>query len=204
VVNPRCRGRGHGAASGAEKSGAASGAEKSGAASGAGNKKPRQCDFRFRFKVCGDCGGENDIAARRCHGCQTLLVDADDKLKAALRLKDARVLRVAGMQLEATVNGRGLPRLKVTYHDEDGTTLIEWFALETPAQRGAFAAVFLRDHLRAPGVPFRPTTPEAVIAEQRRLRHPDFVVGRRVGRHWQVREKLFDYTGRYRRAEAAE
>ncbi len=174
------------------------------AAVGAGKKKRRQCDFRFRFKVCGDCGAENDIAARRCHGCQTLLVDADDKLKAALRLRDARVLRVAGMQLEATVNGRGMPRLKVTYHDEDGTTLAEWFALQTSAQRGAFAAAFLRNHLRAPGVPFRPTTPEEVVAERRRLRHPDFVVGRKVGRHWQVREKLFDYTGRYRRAEAAE
>lgn len=185
-----------------EANGAASGAYKmQGAASGA--YKQHQCDFRFRFKVCGDCGAENDIAARRCHGCQTLLVDADDKLKEALRLKDARVLRVSGMQLEATVNGRGLPRLKVTYHDEDGTTLAEWFALETAAQRAAFAAVFLRDHLRAPGSTWRPETPQEVIEEQRRLRHPDFVVGRKVGRHWQIREKLFDYTGRYRKAEAA-
>ncbi|MDN3523531.1 DEAD/DEAH box helicase [Halomonas ramblicola] len=167
-------------------------------------RRTRQCDFRYRFKTCDECGAENDIAARRCHGCQRLLVDADDKLREALRLRDARVLRVSGMRLEVTVNGRGLPRLRVTYHDEDGATLAEWFALETPAQRAAFAAAFLRDHLRAPGMPFRPTTPEEVIAERRRLRHPDFVVGRKVGRHWQVREKLFDYTGRYRRAEAAE
>lgn len=164
----------------------------------------RQCDFRFRFKTCPDCGAENDIAARRCHGCQALLVDADDKLKQALKLRDARVLRVAGMQLEATLNGRGLPRLKVTYHDEEGVTLAEWFALETPAQRGAFAALFLRDHLRAPGTRWSPTTPEEVVAERRRLRAPDFVVGRKVGRHWQVREKLFDYVGRYRKACAAE
>ena len=73
-----------------------------------------QCTFRFRFKVCDACGAENDIAARRCHGCEKLLVDADDKLKEALRLKDAKVLRVSGMQLEATTNGRGLPRLKVS------------------------------------------------------------------------------------------
>src|SRR5690554_2254091 len=179
----------------------ATGEGQQGAGSGAYKK---QCDFRFRFKVCGDCGAENDIAARRCHGCQTLLVDADDKLKEALRLKDARVLRVSGMLLEATVNGRGLPRLKVTYHDEDGTTLAEWFALETPAQRSAFAAVFLREHLRAPGSTWRPATPQEVVEEQRRLRHPDFVVGRKVGRHWQVREKLFDYTGRYRKAQAAD
>ncbi|MGO2148599.1 MULTISPECIES: DEAD/DEAH box helicase [Halomonas] len=165
--------------------------------------KRHQCDFRFRFKVCDNCGAENDIAARRCHGCEQLLVDADDKLKDALKLKDARVLRVSGMQLDATLNGRGLPRLKVTYYDEDGTTLSEWFALETPAQRRAFYAAFLRRHLRAPGTPWQPLKPEDVISEQRRLRYPDFVVGRKVGRHFQIRDKLFDYEGRYRKAAEA-
>lgn len=163
----------------------------------------KQCDFRFRFKVCDSCGAENDIAARRCHGCQQLLVDADDKLKDALKLKDAKVLRVSGMQLDATTNGRGLPRLKVTYHDEDGASLAEWFALETPAQRRAFYAAFLRDHLRAPGAKWQPMSPSEVVDEQRRLRHPDFVVGRKVGRHWQLRDKLFDYQGRYRKAAEA-
>ena len=163
----------------------------------------RQCEFRFRFKVCDECGAENDIAARRCHGCEKLLVDADDKLKDALMLKDAKVLRVSGMQLEATTNGRGLPRLKATYHDEDGESLSEWFALETPAQRRAFYAVFLRVHLRAPGGQWQPTTPDEVVNEQRRLRHPDFVVGRKVGRHFQIRDKLFDYQGRYRKAADA-
>ncbi len=163
-----------------------------------------QCAFRFRFKTCERCGAENDIAARACHGCGERLVDPDDKLKQALRLKDARVLRVSGMQLAATVNGRGLPRLRVTYHDEDGITLDEWFALETPAQRRAFAAAFLRRHLRAPGTNWDPASPEAVIAGEQRLKAPDFVVGRRVGRYWQVREKLFDYTGRYRKAGSVE
>ncbi|MEL7613113.1 DEAD/DEAH box helicase [Vreelandella titanicae] len=165
--------------------------------------KRRQCEFRFRFKVCEECGAENDIAARRCHGCDKLLVDADDKLKDALKLKDAKVLRVSGMQLEATTNGRGLPRLKVTYHDEDGTHLSEWYALETPAQRRAFYAAFLRYHLRAPGGKWQPLSAEDVVTEQRRLRHPDFVVGRKVGRHFQIREKLFDYAGRYRKAVEA-
>ena len=165
--------------------------------------KRQQCEFRFRFKVCDECGAENDIAARRCHGCDKLLVDADDRLKDALKLKDAKVLRVSGMQLESTTNGRGLPRLKVTYHDEDGTHLSEWFALETPAQRRAFYAVFLRYHLRAPGGKWQPLSADEVVAEQRRLRHPDFVVGRKVGRHFQIRDKLFDYVGRYRKAVGA-
>nr|WP_290696716.1 DEAD/DEAH box helicase [Halomonas sp. UBA3074] len=165
--------------------------------------KRHQCDFRFRFKVCEECGAENDIAARRCHGCDKLLVDADDKLKDALKLKDAKVLRVSGMQLEATTNGRGLPRLKVTYHDEDGEHLFEWFALETTAQRRAFYAAFLRYHLRAPGGKWQPVSADEVVTEQRRLRHPDFVVGRKVGRHFQIRDKLFDYQGRYRKAVEA-
>ncbi|MDN7133887.1 DEAD/DEAH box helicase [Halomonas sp. MC140] len=162
-----------------------------------------QCEFRFRFKVCDECGAENDIAARRCHGCERLLVDADDKLKDALKLKDAKVLRVSGMQLASTTNGRGLPRLKVTYHDEDGAHLAEWFALETTAQRRAFYAAFLRYHLRAPGNQWQPVSADEVVTEQHRLRHPDFVVGRKVGRHFQVREKLFDYAGRYRKASDA-
>nr|WP_298968029.1 DEAD/DEAH box helicase [uncultured Halomonas sp.] len=168
-----------------------------------GAGKRRQCEFRFRFKVCEECGAENDIAARRCHGCDKLLVDADDKLKDALTLKDAKVLRVSGMQLEATTNGRGLPRLKVTYHDEDGEHLSEWFALETPAQRRAFYVAFLRYHLRAPGGKWQPVSADEVVTEQRRLRHPDFVVGRKVGRHFQIRDKLFDYQGRYRKAVEA-
>ncbi|MEY7889224.1 helicase, partial [Escherichia coli] len=32
------------------------------------------------------------------------------------------------------------------------------------------------------------------------LRHPDFVVARMKGQYWQVREKVFDYEGRFRRA----
>ena len=36
--------------------------------------------------------------------------------------------------------------------------------------------------------------------EEALLRHPDFVVARKKGQFWQVREKVFDYEGRYRRA----
>lgn len=193
-----------GAASGAgEGKGAASGAgERKGAASGALESR-RQCTFRFRFKVCEQCGGENDIAARACGHCGERLVDPDDKLRDALKLRHAKVLRVSGMQLEATTNGHGVPRLKVTYHDEDGETLNEWFGLETPAQQHVFDRVFLRQHLRAPGSGWRPGSAEEAAAEAGRLRAPDFVIGRKSGRHWRVEEKLFDYVGRYRKADAA-
>ncbi len=53
----------------------------------------QQCDYRFRFKRCPHCDAENDIAARRCHQCQQILVYPDDMLNAALKLKDALILR---------------------------------------------------------------------------------------------------------------
>jgi DNA repair protein RadD len=158
-----------------------------------------QCDYRFRFKNCPDCNAENDIAARRCRECDKVLVDPDDMLKAALKLKDARVLRCAGMTLEQGRDDKG-EWLKATYFDEDGTSVSERFRLQTPAQRKAFEQLFMRPHQRAPGVELGWQTAADVIALQPLLRHPDFVVARAKGHFWQIREKMFDYQGRYRRA----
>lgn len=160
-----------------------------------------QCDYRFRFKCCPNCGAENDIAARRCHQCSRVLVDPDDMLKAALKLKDARVLRCSGMALEQGRDDQG-EWLKATYFDEDGSQVSERFRLRTPAQRKAFEQLFMRPHQRAPGVELGWQTAADVIALQPLLRHPDFVIARVKGHFWQVREKMFDYQGRFRRANA--
>ncbi|CAK8742000.1 Putative DNA repair helicase RadD [Sodalis praecaptivus] len=116
------------------------------------NGARQQCDYRFRFKLCPDCDAQNDIAARRCHHCQRILLDPDDMLKAALRLKDALVLRCSGMSLRAGQDEKG-EWLQVTYFDEDGTDVGERFRLHTPAQRRLFALRFLPLHLRAAGMP---------------------------------------------------
>ncbi|MBN3044300.1 DEAD/DEAH box helicase family protein [Pectobacterium brasiliense] len=159
----------------------------------------KQCDFRFRFKVCPHCGAENDIAARRCHQCDEVLVDPDDMLKAALKLKDALVLRCSGMSFEQGQDAKG-EWLKITYHDEDGAEVSERFRLYTTALRHVFLQQFLRVHQRAPGTPFNWQNAADVIAQQLLLRAPDFVVARKHGKFWQIREKLFDYQGRFRRA----
>ncbi|WP_140919284.1 DEAD/DEAH box helicase [Limnobaculum xujianqingii] len=158
-----------------------------------------QCDYRFRFKTCPHCGAENDIAARRCHQCQAILVDPDDMLKDALRLKNARVLRCSGMQLKRGLDDKG-EWLSITYYDEDGADVTERFRLKTPAQRTAFQQLFIRPHQRAPGVPFLWNNASDVIRQQEYLRHPDFVIAYLRGEFWRVREKMFDYQGRYRRA----
>ncbi|EKN1135108.1 DEAD/DEAH box helicase [Salmonella enterica] len=158
-----------------------------------------QCDFRFRFKNCPQCNAENDIAARRCRECGAILVDPDDMLKAALRLKDALVLRCSGMTMQHGQDEKG-EWLKITYYDEDGADVSERFRLHTPAQRTAFEQLFIRPHTRTPGVPLRWITAADIVAQQALLRHPDFVVARMKGQYWQVREKVFDYEGRFRRA----
>lgn len=158
-----------------------------------------QCDYRFRFKNCPQCNAENDIAARRCRECDTILVDPDDMLKAALKLKDALVLRCAAMLLEAGSDEHG-EWLKARYFDEDATEVSERFRLKSPAQRTAFEQLFLRPHQRAPGVPLGWKTAQDIVTLQPLLRHPDFVVARKQRHFWQVREKVFDYQGRFRRA----
>jgi len=158
-----------------------------------------QCDYRFRFKNCPNCNAENDIAARRCHQCDHILVDPDDMLKAALKLKDALVLRCSGMTLQPGHDAQG-DWLRVTYFDEDGADVSERFRLQTSAQRTAFEFIFVRPHLRAPGIALKFSTVEDLVAQQALFRHPDFVVARKKGQFWNVREKVFDYQGRYRRA----
>jgi len=162
-----------------------------------GNRE--QCDYRFRFKNCPQCNAENDIAARRCRECDTILVDPDDMLKAALKLKDALVLRCAAMVLETGNDEQG-EWLKACYFDEEATEVSERFRLKTPAQRTAFEQLFLRPHQRAPGVPLQWKTAADIVALQPLLRHPDFVVARKQRQFWQIREKVFDYQGRFRRA----
>nr|WP_314420692.1 DEAD/DEAH box helicase [uncultured Erwinia sp.] len=162
-----------------------------------GNRE--QCDYRFRFKNCPQCNAENDIAARRCRECDTILVDPDDMLKAALKLKDALVLRCAAMVLEAGADEHG-EWIKARYFDEEATEVSERFRLKSPAQRTAFEQLFLRPHQRAPGVPLGWKTAQDIVTLQPLLRHPDFVVARKQRHFWQVREKVFDYQGRFRRA----
>lgn len=167
-----------------------------------------QCDFRYRFKACGHCNAENDIAARQCHQCHELLVDPDNKLRDALKLKDKKVLRCSGMVLESTLNKRQQPRLKVTYFDEDGAELSEIFTLQTAAQQGAFHHHFTKLHSkdRINQASIRPKHPDEAVAMASQFRHPDFVIAsQKKGKNyrlvqWDISEKIFDYEGRYRRA----
>ena len=158
------------------------------------NGRPQQCDYRFRFKECPHCGGENDIAARNCHRCQKAIIDPDDQLRDALKLKDAMVIRCAGITLN--ISGS---KLRITYHGEDGEELSESFDFSRPAQRTVFNRLFGRRFAngRAPKTFNRANE---VLESQALLPAPDFVIARKQKHYWQVQERVFDYQGSYRKA----
>jgi DNA repair protein RadD len=163
-------------------------------AAGVSNECPQQCDYRFRFKACPHCGGENDIAARKCGHCQEAIIDPDDQLRDALKLKDAMVIRCAGISLDADGT-----KLRITYHGEDGEELRESFDFSKPAQRAVFNKLFGRRlaNGRAPKVFSRV---DEVLESQALLPAPDFVIARKQKHYWPVQERIFDYQGRYRKA----
>lgn len=162
--------------------------------------KNARCEYRFVFKECPHCCAENDIGARACGSCQKVLVDPDDMLKAALSLKDALVLRVSGVQFLASGN-----RLRLVYHDEDGAQLTEHFDFDSAAQRGVFNRIFSR-RIAHGQRPLELMTAAQAVQLQRHLPQPDFVVGRaqkKRGRptFYRVRERVFNYVGRFRTAD---
>jgi DNA repair protein RadD len=79
---------------------------------------------------------------------------------------------------------------------------MEYFGFHSPGARRLFQQRFVRHHWPAPGLEPEFTTLESVLAASNQFRHPDFVIARKSGRFWQVKEKIFDYEGRYRAANA--
>ena len=161
---------------------------------GVEDERPQQCDYRFRFKECPHCGAENDIAARNCHQCQKAIIDPDDQLRDALKLKDAMVIRCAGISLVADGS-----KLKITYHGEDGEELGESFDFSKPGQRAVFNKLFGRRFANSQA-PKEFSSADEVLELEALLPAPDFVIARKQKHYWQVQERVFDYQGQFRKA----
>jgi DNA repair protein RadD len=152
----------------------------------------KDCGFRFRFKLCDQCNSENDIAARECGNCHHLLVDNDKRLKEAMSLKDAHVLRVDTMSFEAGRDKKGTPRLEIRYYDVDANALTEFFYLNSPEERRAFYWNFIRMHNRLPERQIEVKGPQDVVVQKEKFRQPMFVIARKHKYFWNVREKIFE------------
>ena len=154
----------------------------------------KRCEYRFRFKSCPICDAENDIAARQCHQCEEALTDPDDQLKIALQLKDAFILRCAGISVETNEE-----KVSVIYHDEHGETLKESFNFSSKAQRGVFNKLFGRRLLNSIS-PRAFKTAKEVAENSLLITHPDFVIARKKGNFWRIQTRIFDYEGNVRKA----
>jgi len=172
-------------------------------------EKVHQCDYRFIFKECPHCNNENDIAARTCTTCKEVLVDPDDMLKKALQLKDSKVIRCAGVSLKvASDEGKDKDKLKIIYHDEEGAQLSESFDFSKAGQVKAFNEIFAKRISIKLSVHLKKAESYEVSNLQQALKLtnvfpcPDFVIARKQKYYWRIKNRLFDYEGKYRKANA--
>ncbi|MEZ9876338.1 ATP-dependent helicase [Vibrio breoganii] len=150
------------------------------------------CDYRFRAKYCRECGADNDIAARICHECDAVLVDPDKKLKEALSLKDALVYECTDLEFSVIKDSKGKNFLRVVYLGESGNKVGLNFYLNTPAQKKSFYSQFVKLHLADKHQEFDGLSPTKVVNQQHRFRLPKFVIARKEGRFWKLRDVIFD------------
>lgn len=155
------------------------------------------CEYRFQSRVCGVCGHMNDIAARVCSKCSAVLSDPDDRLKKALMLKDAFVLRCSGLSIDFDQADQ---QVHVTYHDEDGASLREIFSVQTPDDKARFKADFLRLHWHLPERIPEAINPKELVDSPYLLKHPDFVIAEKQKKSLMIVDKIFHYQGQYRKA----
>ena len=155
------------------------------------SKKINECGFLFRFKRCDKCSAENDISARQCKSCQHLLVDNDKKLKDAMALKDAHVMRVDSMQFVISLDKNKNERLEIQYCDHDANILKEYFYLNSKESQKAFYYNFMRMHLRVPEQKIVITDCTAALQNKFKFRQPTYVIARKEKYFWSIREKIF-------------
>jgi DNA repair protein RadD len=130
-------------------------------------------------------------------------------LKKALQLKDSKIIRCAGLNLTKVsdkLSDKGAEKLKITYHDEQGAELNESFDFAKPHQVKAFNDIFSKRLSAKISVQlgstesFEVTSLEQALKLANILPCPDFVIARKQRFYWRVKDRLFDYQGRYRKA----
>ena len=154
-------------------------------------QETQKCGYLFRFKICTQCGEQNDVTARECSNCKTVLIDPDTKLKQARLSKNAHVLKPDSMEFLERVDKKGNPFLEVRYYDFDAKYLSEFHYLNNQTSVKKFNINFLRSHWRKPEMAVDFDSPELVVKYQRLLRTPSFVIARKQDKFWKVTEKIF-------------
>lgn len=150
-----------------------------------------KCGYRFRYKICPSCASENDISARECKGCSSVLVDTDKKLKEAMSLKDCHILHPDTMTLEASFDKKGKERLEIRYYDLDAEYLSEYFYFDQDNADKIFFYNFIRMHHKTPEKKLIIKNIQQAIDSQDKFRMPKYVIAQKKKYFWQIREKIF-------------
>jgi len=79
----------------------------------------------------------------------------------------------------------------VTYRGGQGQ-ISEFWQLTTAKQKAMFLQRFIQPHLIDRFRPFTDSSVTKVIQNEHRLQPPEIVIAHKVGRFWQVRDKLFN------------
>ena len=149
------------------------------------------CGYRFRFKICVQCSAQNDITARDCSRCGSVLIDPDEKLKQAKLSKDAHVLTPDSIEMLERFDKNGNPYLQVKYYDYDANHLAEMHYLNNQTSLKKFNINFLRSHMKKPELKLNISSVSEVVRMQSQLRMPSFVIARKQGKFWKITEKIF-------------
>ena len=73
-----------------------------------------------------------------------MIVDADTKLKNAMALKDAHIMKPDSMMFTKAYDKNNNPRLKISYYDLDGNPLHESYYLDSRQKKSVFYYNFMR------------------------------------------------------------
>lgn len=149
------------------------------------------CGFRHRVTVCPACQAENDYLAKSCDTCGTHLKDDETKLREANSAKDAHVMRPETMTFEMKTDGKGKDRLEVRYYDLDGQFLSEVFFFDNDSGKKVFHYNFSRFHNRTPGRRIDVDSIDRALGLLSAFRLPLYVIARKQGKYWRIREKIF-------------
>jgi DNA repair protein RadD len=149
------------------------------------------CGFRYRFRTCERCGAENDWEASHCSACRAVIPDDEAKLRAAMSLRDAHVMEPDSMTLARKVDAKGIERLEVRYYDLNAQSLSEVYFFSSPQDPKVFYYNFTRMHLRLPGSTVRINSIDEALQNQALFRLPMYIIARKQGKYWKIREKIF-------------
>ena len=151
----------------------------------------KKCGFRFRYKVCNQCGQENDITAKECERCHIILFDPDSAIKQAKLSKDAHILKPDTMIIEENIDKKGVEFLEVKYFDVDGDFLSERHYINSKNSLTKFKINFLRSHLKLPELIDHFQSQDDAVKYQKLFRLPFYIIARKQNKFWRVTEKIF-------------